>query len=159
MDIKGLRQRLSLRNISQSLLRVVQRFPIASFFLICLTLHCSSLSIMDREPEEVEQCLMMFMSIGFLISLSVSLWGEEQTGKRRRWIVEGLCLALWGIYCVALFFTDLMPERKLPSFYLGNGAWLAAVILFIPLGSFLREKNDLKTWNPTYLWWHIQLVL
>lgn len=93
------------------------------------------------------QCLLVFFSGGIPVSLAVSLWGEEQKSQRLRVIVEGVALALWGVYSILLFYTDLFPDKELPAFYIGNAAWGTAIILFALLGSFLKEKDDLKAWH------------
>ena len=104
MNIQSLKQRLSLQNISETLLRVLKRFP-------------------------------------------VTTGGEEQRDQRRRWIVESVSLALCAVYCVLLFLTDIIPDRGLPAFYIGNIAWIVAIVILVPFGSFLREKDDLKAWH------------
>lgn len=148
MNITSLKQRLSLHNLRQSLQRVVLRFPVAVCLLAALTVLISYLVI--AEPEKAEtwlQCLLVFFSGGIPVSLAVSLWGEEQKSQRLRVIVEGVALALWGVYSIVLFYTDLFPDKSLPAFYIGNVAWGTAIILFALLGSFVKEKDDLKAWH------------
>ena len=92
-------------------------------------------------------CLTVFLSVGIFISTAASLWGEEHTDKRLRWVVEGISLTLWGGYCVPLFMTDIIPDRGLPAFYIGHAAWIVAIGGFLLFGSFLKEKDDLKAWH------------
>jgi cytochrome bd-type quinol oxidase subunit 2 len=103
--------------------------------------------VTKTEPDKYLLCLLAFLVGGTFISICVSLWGEEQADKRRRWIAETASLALFAVYCVLLFLTDIIPNRGLPAFYFGNLAWMAAVVILIPFGSFLREKDDLKSWH------------
>ncbi len=147
MNIQHLKQRLSLRSLSQSLLHVAMRFPVAVCFLVMLTVLLSYIVTTDTEPGRYRLCLLIFLSLGIIISLATTLWGEEQPDKRKRWTAEAVSLAICGIYCVLLFFTDIIPNRGLPSFNIGNMAWLVAIIVFIPFGAFLKEKDDLKAWH------------
>lgn len=147
MNLQNLKQRLSLQNLWQSLQRVVLRFPVAVSFLTGLTVILSYMVATETEPGKYLLCLLTFLVGGTLISIGSSLWGEEQPGKRKRWLAEGLSLALWGVYCVLLFLTDIFHNRGLPAFQLGNIAWIVAVIILIPFGSFFREKDDLKSWH------------
>ena len=147
MNIQSLKQRLSLQNISETLLRVLKRFPVTTGLLVALTAVLSYLLATETEPGRKLLCLLAFMSAGIVISLATSLWGEEQRDQRRRWIVESVSLALCAVYCVLLFLTDVIPNRGLPAFNIGNAAWIALVVLLIPFGSFLREKDDLKVWH------------
>ena len=147
MNIQSLKQRLSLQNISETLLRVLKRFPVTTGLLVALTAVLSYLLATETEPGRKLLCLLAFMSAGIVISLATSLWGEEQRDQRRRWIVESASLALCAVYCVLLFLTDIIPDRGLPAFYIGNIAWIVAIVILVPFGSFLREKDDLKAWH------------
>jgi len=148
MNISSLKQRLSLHNLWQSLQRVVLRFPVAVCLLTALTALLSYMVIMDPPKSATAiQTLLVFLSVGVPISLATSLWGEEQSRKSLRWWVEGIALALWGGYSILLFYTDLFPNKDLPAFYIGNAAWQTAIIFFALLGSFHREKDDLKAWH------------
>ena len=101
----------------------------------------------ETEPGSKLLCLLAFLSAGLFISIATSLWGEEQRDRRLRWIVEGVSLGVCALYCVLVFLTDVIPNRELPAFKIGNAAWIALVVLLIPFGSFLREKDDLKVWH------------
>ena len=145
MKVQNIKQCLSLKNIGQSLQRVMLRFPIAVSFLLALTILLLAIVIHEDIMTRGVGCLIYFLSVGMLIDLTASLWGEEYTKKRLRWIVEGVSLALWAAYCIWLYFTDLSSST--PAFFLGNAAWIAAVILVMPFVSFCKERDDLKAWH------------
>ena len=147
MNILSLKQRLSPKNISQSIQRVLLRFPLAVSFLVVLTGMFSYIIITDTEPGKGSLYVFTLLSVGILIDFVMSLWGEEQTNQKYRWIAESILLVLFGTYYALLFFTDLIPNRGLPAFFLGNVAWLAALVVLIPFCSFWREKDDLKSWH------------
>lgn len=147
MNIQNLKQRLSPRNIGESIMRVVMRFPVAVLFLVTLTAMLSYLIITENEPGRVVLCVLSFLCAGTLISLATSLWGEEQNNKRRRWVAEGVSLVLCAIYCILLFLTDIIPDRGLPAFYIGNIAWIVAIVILVLFCSFLKEKDDLMAWH------------
>ena len=147
MNIQSLKQRLSLRNISETFLRVVKRFPVATVLVVAQTAVLSYMVATETEPGSKLLCLLAFLSAGLFISIATSLWGEEQRDCRLRWIVEGVSLGVCALYCVLVFLTDVIPNRDLPAFKIGNAAWIALVVLLIPFGSFLREKDDLKVWH------------
>ena len=147
MNIQSLKQRLSPKNIGQSIQRILLRFPLAVSFLVALTGMLSYMIITGTEPEEGSLYVFTLLSVGILIDFVMSLWGEEHTNRRYRWMAESILLVLFGTYYALLFFTDLIPNRGLPAFYLGNMAWLAALVVLIPFCSFWREKDDLKSWH------------
>ena len=146
MKITNIKQRLSLKNIWQSLQRVVLRFPIIVSFLLALTILLFAIVINADIMSRGVGCLIYFLSVGILIDFTASLWGEEQSNKRPRWIAEGVSLALWAAYCIWLYLTDLTPNST-PAFFLGNAAWIAGVILVMPFVSFFKERDDLKAWH------------
>ena len=146
MDIKTLKQRLSLQHIRLSILRVAERFPVALAFIVCLTTLLTYMVITRGKPNCFMQWLLIFLPVGTIISLCTSLWGEEQTDKRKRWIAEIVLLAIYGIYCIFLCATDFHVSCPSAFFY-GNAAWITAVVMMVVFGSFMREKNDLKSWH------------
>ena len=139
MNIESLKQRLSLRNISETLLRVVKRFPVATVLVVAQTAVLSYMVATETEPGSKLLCLLAFLSAGLFISIATSLWGEEQRDRRLRWIVEGVSLGVCALYCVLVFLTYVISNRELPAFKLLNAAWIALVVLLIPFGSFVRE--------------------
>ena len=151
MKNENLKQRLSLQMLCESFLSVVKRFPVPICLLVALTVLLSVIVTTDTEPGRFRLCLLAFLTIGTLISLATSLWGEEQANRSKRWGIEILSLILCAVYCVIVFLSDIFPNRELLSFYIGNMAWLVAIIAFIPFASFLREKDDVKTWHFSLL--------
>lgn len=147
MNIVSLKQRMSLHNLWQSFQRIALRFPVAVSLLTALTALLCYMVIAENEPGKVLLCLIFFLSVGIPVSLAASLWGEEQTNPRHRWLAEGISLLLLGVYSILLFLTDIIPHRDLPSFYIGHVAWMVAILVFALFGSFLKEKNDLKAWH------------
>ena len=145
MNVGNVRQRLLLKNIGQSLLRVLRRFPVGVTLLFFLSLM---LAVFLTEPHLMSRaagCLFYFFWGGLLIDLVVSLWGEEQAGRRRP-VAEGVLFALWAAYCIWLYTTDYTLESDW-SFLLGNAAWITAVMVLVPFVPFLGEKDDLKAWH------------
>ena len=147
MNTSNIKERLSLKNIGQSLQRVVLRFPITVSLLSVLTILLSALMICDDVISRGAGCLIYFLSVGILIDFTASLWGEEQTKKQTRWIVEGVLLFLWAVYCIWLYLSYTTISNSTPAFLLGNAAWIAGVMLIIPFVSFFKEQDDLKAWH------------
>ncbi|MCR5050337.1 MAG: DUF4153 domain-containing protein [Paludibacteraceae bacterium] len=149
MDIRSIKQRLSLKNLCDSLLRVLRRFPLTIILLVGLTVLLSVITVRTSLADSrMVIYALYFLAAGFLISLSASLWGEEQSSRWIRWIVDILSVLLWGVYCAGLYVADhSYGWDPSPAFYVGNAAWLTAVVMLIPFGSFLREKDDLRSWH------------
>ena len=149
MDVQNLKQRLSLKNLGESLLRVLQRFPIGIMLLVGLTvLLCVMVFKTELKDSHGVMYTLYFLTVGGLISISASLWGEEQKVRWKRWLSDGLSVAVWGGYCVGLYIADTKYGWKpTPAFFVGNGAWITAIVFSTLFGSFTREKNDLKSWH------------
>lgn len=148
MDLQTLKQRLSLQNIGQTMLRLVKRFPVAVCFLFGLTVLLSYIVCSDEVAHpRINTTLLIFMSGGLLIDFIAALWGEELKDRWRRWVTEGLALVLCGAYSFWICMPDLPIDRTLPSFIIANAAWVIALVCLIPFVSFWHEKNDLKSWH------------
>lgn len=150
MNFASLKQRLSLQHISSTLRQVIRRFPVTICMfavltvLLCFRIWCVSLS---HSAGYILLSLSYFFGVGILIDFAFSLWGEERTDHKKRWMAEAAAFIPWGAYCVWLYrYVETVPDTT-TGFILGNIAWVMALVLFIPFCAFLREKNDLRTWH------------
>lgn len=148
MNKDKLKQIFSLENMSANLQRSLRRFPIALTMLTLLTGFLSYTVCVNDFPEEYGFVTILFLSVGIVLDFAISLWGDEQSDKRRYYVVKGCLFAVWTVYCIWLYFNlkELM-ERESPAFVIANSAWITALVLSIPFVSFQREKNDVQAWH------------
>ena len=147
MNIQSLKQRLSLHTISERVRITVSRFPLALTFLMLLTGLLSWLAWQGKDPGYWTKVAFYYMSVGVVLDFALALWAEEQTSRRRRNIVRYTVLGLWTAYCLWLEHLCEIKETFTPAFFIGNGAWIVAVVILVPFVAFLRSKDDIKAWH------------
>lgn len=147
MNKDKLKRLFSLENISANLQRSLHRFPVALTMLTLLTTFLSYTVLVNDFPE-YGFVTIFYLSVGMILDFAISLWGDEQTNRKRYYIVKGVSLGIWTIYCVWLYChqKELLGKDNMP-FLLANTAWITALVLGIPFVSFRREKNDVQAWH------------
>ena len=88
MNLQSIKQRLSLRSVSERIRITVSRFPLALTFLALLTGLLSWLTWQVKEPEFWTSVAIYYLSVGVVLDFALALWAEEQTSRRCRNIVR-----------------------------------------------------------------------
>lgn len=133
--------KFSFESFVQSLRRCLERFPLTILFAVALSMACIYMTL----DETYRGVLVYYFASGYLLSLMLELWGEE-TGNRKRYAIVAavghLLLAIDAIYLwnldVANFDTALVISR---------GAVEVSLLLGIFYLSFLKQKQDIQSWN------------
>ena len=148
MNLQSLKQRFSLRSISERMRMTVSRFPLALIFLVLLTGFLSALIWRGKEPEFWMMVAIYYLAVGIVLDFALSLWGEEQPSRKMRYIVRCVVLGLWTAYCLWFETMEAVKEEYFTeAFGIGNAAWIAAILLVVPFVAFLRSKDDIKAWH------------
>ena len=147
MNKDKLKQIFSLENISANLQRSLRRFPVALTMLVALTAFSSYLVFVNNFPD-YGFIVIFYLTVGMVLDFAVSIWGDEQSNRKRYYTVKGVLLGVWTVYCIWLYFhqRELMGGENIP-FVMANIAWITALVLSIPFVSFHREKNDVQAWH------------
>ncbi len=143
MNKEKLKQIFSLENLSANLQRSLQRFPVALFMLAALT-ALISVAVVKEDLTRLQCTLVFFLSVGMVLDFAISLWGDEQTDRKRYYIVKCALLTIWTAYCVWLYY---YRGEICKPFIIANCAWIPMLVLCIPFVSFWREKNDVQGWH------------
>ena len=146
----NLKQVLSPKALLKGLQQMTYRFPIAVVLLVLLTAFLSYLVYGGKTADsDAVITTLFFLCGGILLDYLLSLWGEEQrtpATKKRYRIVKTVVLVVWTIFCGVLILTHFKWEKNLP-FLVGIVAWQVAVLAAIPFVSYVREKDDVKSWH------------
>ncbi|MDR2841433.1 MAG: DUF4153 domain-containing protein [Paludibacter sp.] len=137
-------KRFSINLLSQKLKLVVTRFPISILCVIGFSVMCFD-SINRLQPEYPDQ-LWLFFSLGFVISLTATLWLENFKICFWRYAATAALLLLCGIYCFFLpsKFYNIHTDIWLQIEIIGASFWVAAFFI-----SFLKKKSDKAFWAFT----------
>lgn len=125
-----------------------KRFPLSVCFVLALTAYL--LWLVDADTNEDHKLVMVlgyYFSIGTLLSLSIHLWSEEIKSRVAGIVVQVVMQALFVADAVYLY--NLSPERSLAEIGIAHGAAILALWLSVFFLSFLKEKDDIASWNFT----------
>ena len=124
----------------------LKRFPITLFFILSLTCYLCYLVAADQpENKKLYWILGYYLSVGTLLSLSLHLWCEEIKSLIKKSIIQTGAHAL--LIADAFYLYSYSYEKSFTEIGIAHGAGLLAIGLSIFFLSFLKEKNDIPSWN------------
>lgn len=124
----------------------LKRFPITLFFILSLTCYLCYLVAADQpENKKLYWILGYYLSVGTLLSLSLHLWCEEIKSLIKKSIIQIGAHAL--LIADAFYLYSYSYEKSFTEIGIAHGAGLLAIGLSIFFLSFLKEKNDIPSWN------------
>lgn len=95
--------------------------------------------------KELTLVLGYYFSVGTLLSLTLHLWSEEVESR-----IKGICVHIVMhilLIADAVYLYSLSPERSLTEISIAHGAAILALWLSVFFLSFIKEKNDIPSWN------------
>ena len=145
--MKGLSVEKAFHTATEAFQNCLKRFPVAVTFIFAFTAYLIYLTSTGWKGED--RLLFItgyYLSVGILLSLTLHLWSEEV--KSRLWKTT-IQLAAHALLIADTFL--LYHYLTTESSWIEIGIAHAAVILAVGLStfflSFLREKNDIASWN------------
>lgn len=156
-------KKINLEDIRRDSRELILRFPCALAFLCLLTLwtllHQWDLVCVLAEYSKPKEgvwfnlsdiqngTIFYYLSIGIVLSLVLSFWGEEVRDQR---LVRRVSIASHLFLLADAAFLWFRPEGSIyTELLLAHGALCTALLvagIFLP---FFRERNDLASWNLT----------
>lgn len=137
------------QTIAENLKTCWKRFPATICFTVVLTAYLLFLTWTDTKEisERFRFVFGYYLSVGSFLSLTLSLWNEEMTDKRRIRITNAIAHLLLVADSLYLFF---MPDERFGlEIGLAHAAILTTLGLSLFLLPFFREKDDIPSWNFT----------
>lgn len=141
----------------------VVRFPVPMFFLTALALFLINAIFMPDMSRQVTWTSLYFLSACFLLTLSLTLWHEENppllslsrttAPPITRIILSHTFQHLLGIIIILVtaiyLYKDLGIAENRQETVLGHRSVWFALLLSVFFVSFTREKDDIPLWNFT----------
>ena len=145
--MKGLSVEKAFHTATEAFQNCLKRFPVTVTFIFVFTAYLIYLTYTDWKGEDRLLFIIgYYLSVGILLSLTLHLWSEEV--KSRLW-KTGINLAAHALLIADAFL--LYHYLTTESSWIEIGIAHAAAILTVGLStfflSFLREKNDIASWN------------
>ena len=145
--MKGLSVEKAFHTAAEAFQNCLKRFPVTVTFIFVFTAYLIYLTSTGWKGED--RLLFItgyYLSVGILLSLTLHLWSEEV--KSRLW-KTGIQLAAHALLIADAFllYHYLATESSWIEIGIAHAAAILAVGLSTFFLSFLREKNDVASWN------------
>lgn len=132
--------------LTEAFQNCLRRFPSTVCFVLALTAYLVYLVATDLDDDrKLVMVLGYYFSIGTLLSFTLHLWSEEIKSKIKGVIVHIVMHVL--LIADAVYLYSLSPEQSLTEIGIAHGAAILALWLSAFFLSFIKEKNDIPSWN------------
>ena len=137
--------------IKEAFQTCAKRFPAPMAFATALALYLIFLIIADYHIKPYEQlinALGYFLSVGFVLSLTLALWTEEKEENRRTDTIQIVAYAILLADTIYLYSINFGSGNGWEVFLMHASA-IFALVLSIFFLSFKQERDDIASWNFT----------
>lgn len=146
---------MKLSSTPQAIVRAfqmcVKRFPVPSAFITALSLFLI-FNIMDEGnmlSEKAVGTVSYYLSVGYLLSLTLRLWEEE--GRKQRTVLIANIIAHLILLADAIYVYHALADNENNNWELVVARAAAIFSLWLSLFflSFFKEKDNIASWNFT----------
>ena len=136
-----------IRGLADTIRSGIQRFPLTVLFALALTVCAIILEHKGYNgvSDEWRFFMIWYPATGIALSLSLSLWLEEHSGKIGYILAAAVIHAIWIAVSVMLMRNYKMLGYAPYSYIIA--ALITALTLSLLILSFFRDKNDVPFWN------------
>lgn len=136
----------AFHTLTEAFQNCLKRFPTTVCFVLALTAYLAYLVSTEMDDErKLTLVLGYYFSVGTLLSLTLHLWSEEVESRIKGISVHIVMHIL--LIADAVYLYSLSPERSLTEISIAHGAAILALWLSVFFLSFIKEKNDIPSWN------------
>ncbi len=131
----------------------VRRFPLPSAFVTLLTLILIiEVNDNDAIAERTFFTLCYYFSVGFLLTLTLRLWGEENVKRSTVRVVNVIAHVL--LLADAIYLYNVFTGIGSVELLVAHGSAIFTLFISLFFLSFWHEKDNIVSWNFT-----LQLIL
>lgn len=136
-----------IRGLADTIRSGIQRFPLTVVFALALTVCAIILEHKGYNgvSDEWRFFMIWYPATGIALSLSLSLWLEEHSGKIGYILAAAVIHAIWIAVSIMLMRNYKMLGYAPYSYIIA--ALITALTLSLLILSFFRDKNDVPFWN------------
>ena len=127
----------------------VKRFPVSAAYITALSIFLI-FNIID-EGELLDDSLIgavsYYLSVGFVLSLTLHLWQEE--GKKQRTILIVNMVAHLVLLADAIYIYHVLEDSNSYHYevWVAHAAIIFSLLLSLFFLSFFKEKDNIASWN------------
>lgn len=137
--------------IINALQNCIKRFPVAVAFITALTLFLIFL-IIDEEKTlsgQANGTIVYYLSVGYLLSLTLRLWAEDGRKERTVLIVNIVAHLLLLADAFYIYHTTGDERQTNWELYVAHAATILSLWLSLFFLSFFKERDNIASWNFT----------
>lgn len=135
----------SLSGLSDTMRRIVRRFPVVLSLLVALTvfLVLNNESVLDGADRSLMNMLRVFFGVSPLLALAMRLYAERRSPGVRSLLLQGGALLVWLGTSALLFATSPMSSPTI----IAIPACIAVVLALLFIVPFGTKPSDVCRWN------------
>ena len=138
MDLTGI--------ISRAARSCFQRFPAPAAFATALAAYAIFVILAEPKADQLVGTIVYFLSVGFVLSLSLKLWSEEHQWTRKDWVVHAIAYIILLADAIYLYHINFGYHGRGYETFLMHASAILALTLTVFFLSFNRERNDIPSW-------------
>ncbi|MBQ9190578.1 MAG: DUF4153 domain-containing protein [Bacteroidaceae bacterium] len=139
MDLVGI--------ISRSARSCIQRFPTPAAFATALAVYAICIILAEPKADQLIGSIFYFLSVGFVLSLSLALWSEERTVTNKELAIHFVAYLVLLADSFYLYHINFGEGGHGYETFLMHASAILALTLTVFFLSFCRERNDIPSWN------------
>lgn len=124
-----------------------QRFPAPAAFATALAAYVIFVILAEPKADQLVGTIVYFLSIGFVLSLSLKLWSEEHQWTRKDWVVHAIAYIILLADAIYLYHINFGQGGHGYETFLMHASAILALTLTVFFLSFNRERNDIPSWT------------
>lgn len=124
-----------------------QRFPAPAAFATALAAYAIFVILAEPKADQLVGAIVYFLSIGFVLSLSLKLWSEEHQWTRKDWVVHAIAYIILLADAIYLYHINFGQGGHGYETFLMHASAILALTLTVFFLSFNRERNDIPSWT------------
>lgn len=124
-----------------------QRFPAPAAFATVLAAYAIFVILAEPKTDQLVGAIVYFLSVGFVLSLSLKLWSEEHHWTRKDWVVHAISFAILLADAIYLYHINFGQGGHGYETFLMHASAILALTLTVFFLSFNRERNDIPSWT------------
>ena len=139
MDLVGI--------ISRSARSCIQRFPTPAAFATALAVYAICVILAEPKADQLIGSIFYFLSVGFVLPLSLALWSEERTVTNKELAIHFVAYLVLMADSFYLYHINFGEGGHGYETFLMHASAILALTLTVFFLSFCRERNDIPSWN------------
>ncbi len=132
--------------LSRAARNCFQRFPAPAAFATALAAYAILVILAEPEADRLVGAIVYFLSVGFVLSLSLKLWSEEHTWTRKDWVIHTSAYLILLADAIYLYHINFGYYGRGYETFLMHASAILALTLTVFFLPFNRERNDIPSW-------------